>query len=216
MILSDEAIRLWETAKALNRQAACVSPAAGRLPPLIFMTDPERTPQPWEIAARLPAGAAVIHRGFGRPEAADEAARLREITHRVDVRLLIGLDIDLAVAIGADGVHLPERALDQVEAAQTANLALVTVAAHSAMALRRAGEAGADAAILSPVFATRSRSGGDPLGPEGFQRLAKKAEIPVYALGGVTDSNIELLSGRRSCGVCAIDGVVAAFSSGRN
>ena len=41
MILSDEAIRLWETAKALNRQAARVSPTAARLPPLIFMTDPE-------------------------------------------------------------------------------------------------------------------------------------------------------------------------------
>ena len=214
MILSDEAIRLWETAKALNLQAARVSPAAVRLPPMIFMTDLERTPRPWEIATRLPAGAAVIHRGFGRPEAAEEAARLREITHRVDVRLLIGLDIDLAVAIGADGVHLPERALDHVRAARTENLPLVTVAAHSAAALRRAGEAGADAAILSPVFATRSGSGGEPLGPEEFQRLVEQAKVPVYALGGVTDSNVELLSGRRACGVCAIDGVAAAFGSG--
>lgn len=216
MVLSDEAIRLWETAKALNRQAARVSPAAERLPPLIFMTDPERTPRPWEIAARLPAGAAVIHRGFGLPEAADEAARLREITRKADVRLLIGLDIGLAVAIGADGVHLPERALDQVDAARTANLPLVTVAAHSAGALIRAGKIGADAAILSPVFATRSGSGGEPLGPEGFQRLAEQAKIPVYALGGVTDSNVELLSGRRACGACGVDGVVTAFGSGRN
>ena len=216
MNLSDEAIRLWETAKALNLQAARVSPTAARLPPLIFMTDPERTPRPWEIAARLPAGAAVIHRGFGRPEALDEAARLREATRKVHVRLLIGLDIDLAVAIGADGVHLPERALDQAPAARAANLPLVTVAAHSADALGRAGKIGADAAILSPVFAPGGRSGGKPLGPGGFERLAEQAEIPVYALGGVTDGNVELLSGRRACGVCAIDGVVAAFSSGGN
>lgn len=209
-------MRLWETAKALNRQAALVSPVAARLPPLIFMTDPERTPRPWEIAARLPAGSAVTLRGFGRPEAADEAVRLREITYKAEIRLLIGLDISLAVAIGADGVHLPERALDRVGAARAANLPLVTVAAHSAGALRRAGEAGVDAAVLSPVFASRSASAGEPLGPEGFQRLAEQAEIPVYALGGVTDSNVELLSGRRACGVCAIDGAVAAFSSGRN
>jgi thiamine-phosphate pyrophosphorylase len=216
MILSDEAIRLWETAKALNRQAARVSPPAGRLPPLIFMTDPERTPRPWEVAARLPAGAAVIHRGFGRPEAADEAARLREVTHKADVRLLIGLDIGLAVAVGADGVHFPERALDHVRVARTANLPLVTVATHSAAALSRACEAGADAAILSPVFVTRSGSGGEPLGPEGFQRLAEQAAIPVYALGGVTDGNVATLSDIRACGVCAIDGVVTAFGSSRN
>ena len=213
MILSDEAIRLWETAKALNREAARVSPSAGELPPLIFMTDPDRTPRPWEIAVRLPAGAAVIHRAFGRPEAAEEAARLREATRMADVLLLIGLDIERAVEVGADGVHLPERALDHAPAARAAEL-LVTVAAHSAAALRRAGEAGADAAILSPVFATRSGSGGEPLGPEEFQRLVEQAKVPVYALGGVTDSNVELLSGRRACGVCAIDGVAAAFGSG--
>ena len=215
MILSDEAIRLWETAKALNREAARVSPSAGELPPLIFMTDPDRTPRPWEIAVRLPAGAAVIHRAFGRPEAAEEAARLREATRMADVLLLIGLDIERAVEVGADGVHLPERALDHAPAARAAEL-LVTVAAHSADALGRAGKIGADAAILSPVFAPGGRSGGKPLGPGGFERLAEQAEIPVYALGGVTDSNVELLSGRRACGVCAIDGVVAAFSSGGN
>ena len=215
MILSDEAIRLWETAKALNREAARVSPSAGELPPLIFMTDPDRTPRPWEIAVRLPAGAAVIHRAFGRPEAAEEAARLREATRMADVLLLIGLDIERAVEVGADGVHLPERALDHAPAARAAVL-LVTVAAHSADALGRAGKIGADAAILSPVFAPGGRSGGKPLGPGGFERLAEQAEIPVYALGGVTDGNVELLSGRRACGVCAIDGVVAAFSSGGN
>ena len=216
MILSDEAIRLWETAKGLNRDAARVSPAAARLPPLIFMTDPERTPRPWVVAARLPVGAAVIHRAFGRPEAAEEAGRLREITQHVGVRLLIGLDIDLASAVGADGVHLPERAVDQVRTARARNLSLVTVAAHSAEALIRASAGGADAAILSPVFATRSRSGGQPLGPEGFQRLAEQADIPVYALGGVTVSNVEQLGGRRACGVCAIDGMVTAFGPDRN
>ena len=216
MILSDEAIRLWETAKALNRQAAHVSPAVRRLSPLIFMTDPERTPRPWEVARRLPAGAAVIHRGFGLPEATDQAARLREITLEVGALLLVGLDIGLAAAIGADGVHLPERALDQVRAARAANLPLVTVAAHSAAALTGAGEAGADAVILSPVFVTRSRSGGAPIGPAKFRQLADQAEVPVYALGGVTAGNVKMLKGKRACGICAIDGVVTAFGPARN
>lgn len=215
MILSDEAIRLWETAQAINRDAARVSPAAGRLPALIFVTDPARTPRPWEIAARLPAGAAVLHRGFGRPEAVEAAARLREVTLSAGVRLLIGLDIGLAARVGADGVHLPERALDQTGAARSSGLALVTVAAHSAAALARLDPAEVDAAILSPVFPTRSPSGRELLGPEGFQTLAARAKTPVYALGGITAANAEGLSGRGACGLCAVDGVVQAFGPDR-
>lgn len=215
MILSDEAIRLWETAQAINRDAARVSPAAGRLPALIFVTDPARTPRPWEIAARLPAGAAVLHRGFGRPEAVEAAARLREVTLSAGVRLLIGLDIGLAARVGADGVHLPERALDQTGAARSAGLALVTVAAHSAAVLARLDPAEVDAAILSPVFPTRSSSGRELLGSEGFQTLAARAKTPVYALGGITAANAEGLSGRGACGLCAVDGVVQAFGPDR-
>ena len=79
-----------------------------------------------------------------------------------------------------------------------------------------AGEAGADAAILSPVFATRSTSGEKPLGPEGFQRLAEQAKTPIYALGGITADNVGRLAASRACGVCAVDGMITAFGSGRN
>lgn len=215
MILSDEAIRLWEAAKAINREAARVSPAAGSLPPLIFVTDPGRTPRPWEIAARLPAGAAVIHRGFGRPEAAEEAARLREATRKSGVRLLIGLDLDLAVRIAADGLHLPEGAWAQAQAARGA-VSLVTIAAHSKDALHRAEEAGVDAAILSPVFPTTSPSGGEPMGAATFGRLVADSRKPVYALGGVTAANAARLVGSGACGLCAVDGVQRSFSGGED
>ncbi|HEY0926902.1 MAG TPA: thiamine phosphate synthase, partial [Brevundimonas sp.] len=54
---SDDARILWDAALALNRAATAVSPGAASLPPLLFFTDPERTPRPWETAARQPAGA---------------------------------------------------------------------------------------------------------------------------------------------------------------
>ena len=49
---------LWREAQGLARAAAAVSPRAVGLPPLLFFTDPQRTPQPWRTAAALPAGAA--------------------------------------------------------------------------------------------------------------------------------------------------------------
>lgn len=216
MVLSGEAIRLWETAKAINRAAARVSPAAAALPPLMFFTDPARTAQPWETAARLPAGAAVVYRGFGRTEAADEAARLRQVTRAAGVRLLISLDLDLALRIGADGLHLPERALEQAAQARLAGLALITGAVHSAQALARAEQAGVDAVVISPVFATASGSGGSPLGAEGLRRLAAPAGPPAYGLGGITAANAAALADSGLCGLCAVDGVVRAFGPESN
>ena len=212
MVLSDEATRLWETAKALNRAAARVSPSAAGLPPLIFVTDPDRTPRPWEIATRLPAGAAVIHRAFGRPGADADARRLRDVTRAAGVRLLIGLDVALAVAVGADGVHLPERALDRADEARNHGLALVTGAAHSPEALARAAALRLDAALLSPVFPTTSPSGGVALGPERFAVWTSAAGLPVIALGGVHAGNATDLSASGACGLAAADGVARAFA----
>ena len=212
MVLSDEATRLWETAKALNRAAARVSPSAAGLPPLIFVTDPDRTPRPWEIAARLPAGAAVIHRGFGRPGAERDARRLREVTRGAGVRLLIGLDVALAVAVGADGVHLPERALHMADDAREAGLALVTGAAHSPDALARAAALRLNAALLSPVFATISPSGGAALGPERFADRVRAAGLPVIALGGIHAGNVADLSASGASGLAAAEGVARAFA----
>lgn len=215
MVLSDEATRLWETAKALNRAAARVSPSAAALPPLIFVTDPDRTPHPWAIAENLPAGAAVIHRTFGRPGAAAEARRLRDVTRAAGVRLLIGLDVALAVAVGADGVHLPERALDLAAEARARGLALVTGAAHSPEALARAAALRLDAALLSPVFPSLSPSGGAALGVQRFADWSRTAGLPVIALGGVHAGNAADLSASGACGVAAVEGIARAFHPAR-
>ena len=109
---SDDARALWNAATALNRAAAAVSPAAAALPPMLFFTDPDRTPRPWETAARLPAGSAVVYRAFGASDAVDTGHRLREATADRRVKLLVGLDPDLAEAIDAERVFLGINAVD--------------------------------------------------------------------------------------------------------
>ena len=200
---------LWRIALDLNRAAAAVDPRAGRLPPLIFLTDPDRTPQPWLIAARLPAGSAVIHRGFGRPEAPDEARRLREATWASKARLLIAADVELADAVGADGVHLPER--DAGRAAGLRRLRpdwLITAALHPP------GECpeGVDALLISPVFSAGGASAARPaLGVPAFTEAVSAAKVPAYALGGVTANSAHRLSGSGACGIAAIGAVAAAW-----
>lgn len=213
-----EADRLWEIASVLARDAADVSRAAGRrpanLPPLLFFTDPERTPRPWETAARLPAGSGVVYRAFGAPDARDTALRLREATRRRDGLLLIGLDAELAEAVEADGVHLPERALDQAAALAARRPGWrVTGAAHAAGAPDRL--AGLDAVVLSPVFPAGGASAARPaLGLDGFADLVRGAPVPAYALGGVNGRNARGLIGSGACGLAAVSGIRTAFGPG--
>lgn len=209
MSLSSDAEKLWDTALALNRAAAAVSPRVADLPPLLFFTDPERTPRPWETAARLPAGAGVVYRHFGAADAAETAARLRRATRDSGVRLLIGLDAALSEAVGADGLHLPERALAKAAGLRAAHTDwIITGAAHGAVE----GLGTLDAVVLSPLFAAGGTSTGKPpLGLETFSGLAGRLGHPAYALGGLNAENAASLIGCGACGIAGVDGIVAAF-----
>ena len=207
--LGENARRLWRQAQALNLRAAAVSPAARRLPPLLFFTDPERTPRPWETAARLPAGAGVVFRGFGRADAAETAQRLRAVTRVGGVRLLIGADADLARAVGADGVHLPERRASEAARLRAARPDwLITAAIHEAAA--GFPVEGLDALAASPVFPTLSASARPVLGLEGLARVTALG-LPTYALGGIDAETAARLTDSGVCGIAAVGAVREAF-----
>lgn len=193
---------LAEAAAHLNRTAGLKKP----LPPLLFFTDPQRTSEPAAIARRLPTGSAVVLRLFGAADAVDQARALRALTAERGVKLLIGADADLAAAVKADGVHLPERLASQApDLRRTHPGWLITAAVHSEDALRLAAQAGADAAMVSPVFPSRSPSAGAPLGVERLTAMIAATDMPVYALGGVTAETAQYLKDSGAAGIAAVE-----------
>jgi thiamine-phosphate pyrophosphorylase len=203
--------RLVRTARTLSRAAPSFKRRFARngLPALILVTDPGRTPDPAALAERLPKGSAVIFRSFGRPGARKTARKLGATARRRGLVLLIGAG---AVRVPGAGVHLPERLAHKAGAIKRARPGrLVTAAAHSLPALVRARRAGADAALLSTVFASRSPSAGRPLGPVRFAALVRKAGLPVYALGGVGTKNAPRLLGSGAAGLAMVEGLAEAL-----
>jgi len=125
--------------------------------------------------------------------------------------LLIGADAALAAACDADGVHLPERALDQAADLRRRRPDwLLTGAAHALDATRKAFAAGCDAVLVSPVFPSRSPSAGLSLGAAAFRALVQAAPLPVYALGGVNAVTASQLAGSEAQGLAMVEGVVEA------
>ena len=88
----------------------------------------------------------------------------------------------------------------------TSSLAIVTAAAHNRQELIRAQRVGVDAALVSPVFATRSHPHIKPLGPIGFGLMCRNHRIVVIALGGITTTTSRQLFARGQKAIAAIDG----------
>jgi thiamine-phosphate pyrophosphorylase len=174
----------------------------------MFFTDPVRTLDPEAIARGLPRGAAVVFRAFGASDAAERGARLQAIARERGLILLIGQDAGLAAQVGADGVHLPERLAHRARRLKAAHpLWIVTAAAHSIPAARRALAAGADAVVVSTVFASRSASAGRPMGAMRLALLVRRVTGPVYGLGGIDNKKARLLKDTGLVGLAAVDGL---------
>lgn len=182
--------------RQLNREAG--RPA---IPSLYFFTDPVRTPDPSAIAQLLPRGAAVVFRHFGKSNRRSLARELAAICGERGLSLLIAADPDLAELVEAEGVHWPERRMPR----RYLGFALETAAAHSGLALRRAATAGMDAAILAPVLPSLSPSAKATMGLHRGSWLARRAGLPVIALGGVNTRTGARLLGRGFAGVAAVD-----------
>jgi thiamine-phosphate pyrophosphorylase len=125
-------------------------------------------------------------------------------------RVLVNDRLDVAMAAGADGVHLrassiPAREVRGVAAKKGLDDFLIGVSTHSAAEARSAEEGGADFIVCGPVYDTPSkRDFGPPLGLERFTEIVGAVGIPVLAVGGIDLSNyIEPLR-RGAAGVAAI------------
>lgn len=193
---------------------------------LAFLTDRRRLECPEPILRVLPAGAAVVYRDYDHPRRAAIAHRYAAICNSRGVFFIVGGDLALARAVGADGVHFPARMLaslcsgvmrdlkspplkeggEEREVFARALDFIVTAACHSQQDLRRARAAGAGLAFLSPAFATASHPGAEHLGAARFKALAASSPIPVLALGGVDERTAPRLAGENVCGFGAILG----------
>ena len=127
--------------------------------------------------------------------------------------LTVGGDVALARALGADGVHLGGgSSADAIRAARVAlgEGALIGVSAHAPHEAAAAAEAGADYVTLSPIYPTASKPGyGPALGLHGLA-AARRAGLPVVALGGIDADRIAECRAAGAGGVAIMGGVMRA------
>lgn len=126
-------------------------------------------------------------------------------------RILVNERLDVAVAAGADGVHLGERSLCVAEARRFVAMHrsegefLVGVSTHSVEAVQEAQAEGADYAIFGPIFATPSKLAyGLPQGTGKLAEACRSVSLPLLAIGGITAENARECMRAGAAGIAAI------------
>jgi thiamine-phosphate pyrophosphorylase len=158
-----------------------------------------------EVAAALAAGApgiALHARGHTLTglEHYRLAVRLRAL---FSVRLFVNDRLDVALAVGADGVQLGAGSLDVAAARRVGPSWLVGRSVHAVADAHAARSAGADYLLAGPVFATATHPGATPLGLDGLGAIIAVG-LPVIAIGGVTVEEIPALRAAGAWGAAAI------------
>ena len=137
---------------------------------------------------------------------ARELFQLVQTSVATDRKIIVNSRMDIALAAGAAGLHLPADSPvpDRWRAIAPPGF-LIGVSCHSVAEVRAAAQHGADYVVFGPVFAPQSKS--TSLDPRGLDLLAQAvaaAPIPVLALGGITNENAPLCMQRGAAGIAAI------------
>jgi thiamine-phosphate pyrophosphorylase len=146
---------------------------------------------------------------------ADQRARLglalRALCSEHGAAFLVNADLQLARALAADGVQLPERGPSIADARAVLPAGLVGASRHDAAGVRAA--TGASFVLLGPVFAVPGK--GPALGLDDFAALAALSPVPVIALGGIDAHNARAVLAAGARALAVMRGVFAATDPAR-
>ena len=183
-----------------------------RVPVVHLVTDRGLAPDlPARVAAAVsgaPPGSVLVHlreKDLGGRDLLSLARALLAVCRPAGQRLAVNDRLDVALACGADGVHLPSAGVPPRDARDLLGPgALVGVSCHSAEDVRRALAGGASYATFGPVHDTPSkRAYGPPVGT-GALRAAAALGLPLVALGGIAPENAAAAFAAGARGVAAI------------
>ncbi|WP_337190170.1 thiamine phosphate synthase [Alteraurantiacibacter aestuarii] len=155
------------------------------MPRLWLLSDARNDAVLEDALARLPRGSGFIYRHYHLPDAQRVAryAALERIARARDHVVVLADSALTAREWGADGIYGAPRSL------YPRRDLLMLATAHDMREIALANTLGADAILLSPAFATATHPGAPSLGPVRFRLLARHAQVPVIALGGMNTRN---------------------------
>ena len=139
-----------------------------------------------------------------------EALQLKALCDSFNVPLIINDRLDIAMAVGAAGVHLGQ---DDLPCAAARKILgedyLIGVSAHNPAEAKAALQSGADYLGCGAVFGTATKADVKKLGTDGLAAICKAKGLPVVGIGGVTADNYREVRAAGADGAAIVSGILA-------
>jgi thiamine-phosphate pyrophosphorylase len=169
-----------------------------QLPPLYAILDPEQTKvraTETALLELLKGGAQWLQlRAKTMPprDFLQLACTARSLTHSGGGKLIINDRLDIALACGADGVHLGQEDLPLHAARSLMGERMIGISTHDVEQAKEAEAGGADYIGFGPMFGTATKATGySARGLEMLRRVRDAVRIPIVAIGGITEGNVK-------------------------
>lgn len=139
-----------------------------------------------------------------------EAKELKQLCHEYHVPFVINDNVDIALEMDADGVHVGQSDMEAGDVrAKLGPDKIIGVSAQTVEQAVLAQKRGADYLGVGAVFHTSSKDDADDVSHETLKAICEAVTIPVIAIGGITQQNVQELSGSGICGVAVISAIYA-------
>jgi len=141
-------------------------------------------------------------------EKKNDAQAVQAVCRKYEIPFLINDDVQLALDINADGVHLGQSDMDPAEARKLLGSdKIIGVTAKTIDQAKKAEAEGADYLGSGAVFGTSTKLDAKPMDHELLDAICESVSIPVVAIGGIDAGNILNLKGRKMSGFAIVSGI---------
>ena len=141
----------------------------------------------------------------------EEAVEIKKLAHEYGVPFVINDNVDIAVRMDADGVHVGQ---NDMEAGDVRAIIgpdkILGVSAETVEQAVLAEKRGADYLGVGAVFPTGSKDDAEDVSHETLKAICDAVSIPVIAIGGITEENTPELAGSGICGIAVISAIYAS------
>ncbi|MBN2652384.1 MAG: thiamine phosphate synthase [Spirochaetales bacterium] len=167
------------------------------------------------VKQMLEAGVEIVQyreKYKSKREKFEEALQLRALTAEYGAVFIVNDDVDIAIAVGADGVHIGQ---DDMPASEVRRLVgdcmLIGLSTHSPQQAREACSLDIDYIGVGPIFSTKTKDNVcDPVGLEYLDYVVENLDIEYVAIGGIKLHNLDSVLDRGADRVCLVTEIVGA------
>lgn len=140
----------------------------------------------------------------------EEARQLQCLCREYHVPFVINDNVDICMQMDADGVHVGQSDMEAGDVrAKLGPDKIIGVSACTVEQAILAEKRGADYLGVGAVFPTGSKDDATPVSRETLQDICRAVHIPVIAIGGITQQNVQKLAGSGICGIAVISAIYA-------